>query len=1020
MDDSILEKIKENRDPILLSEIGAYLHLLGRFSKEFIESKTENSNNNFNYTEICKNNTFFEQTDLDTILSDNSWQSRLNDFIDRTNLGELLSNKINNFCDFIKKHTWSDNPKGLCKILADAHGIVSGIDKALAGRGNAGKQRREYTYRSTAFGYETEIELLKNPGLKKEFFKKIKDLLERIKNNKFDDDNNYNLYKKFVKLILNYYPKTIGETRRPINEITLFEYAYNIASLMKSNLAKMIIEGRTKPNGKSKWRILKVNIDVIDYISRGLKLGDILGRKEEVENIYEQIKKMIEYEYPLGNEIYRDSTGIYFSMPGLEDQNIENLKKGLFAKIKKLNSLDFDFHLEISKTSRSLTSLGEEREESTKNIIFHHISKRTNLQNVSNKMDICSVCRLRFKDEKKERCEVCKNRFTNRAKDWINNPKKSIWTDEICDHNDRIALIVGQFDIKDWLSGKLVDTFVSQTFKEWKGDLSTPNCNFLTKNMKINSVENLKKKFIDFLEKKINLQEKHLEILDNLLYLPEEVAIRAKDKRCNTKYLVNKFDFEKHFWRTIAETDATGEDQELINNNEKAEKLIKLLFRKHPLIARIQRIWKTTYEFISKTVLKDILCNFDYGKESPKYNLRRKRIELSLQITGNTGSIEYAAYQLFVENLLFDTICVDNNANKFIIIDNLQILPDSLGNDIDSICMKLKGKEGQLKIDSLKYNVKIVDCRKAPEEFQDYSPRTNIYDSPDQFMILVSAWDTPEIIGRIIREYEMQFSKVRDRLPLHIGVVFFQRKTPLFSAMDAGKRILESFKKQSNEKRYVISNIQEANPEVSCELYYGKMGNKVKKLLLKNDKEELTWYMSYATKDPEKEDRWHPYLRVDDNIDITDRTLKIDDPKCVHIKELRKSDQVKVKPSLFSFIFLETNARRFEAGDGILTFDEYKDMNKLWNMFEGFKKQGNLTQTKLKNIETLLSSKKGEWNSDDNYKNLVKTVIKKEFGLDENYEDFSFLEKMINNNLFFRTLEFNLKILKKKLEVFNV
>jgi len=433
MSDSLLEKLKNNRDTILLSEIGAYLHLLGRFSKEFIESQAENSNINFKYEDICNNPNFFENTGLDGVLKDNKWEKRLNKFIGVQDLGELSSNRINNFCDYIKNHTWKKEGKkpeeGLCRILADAHGIVSGIDKALAGgKGKIGKQRKDYTFKSSAFGYEIELEFLKNPELKKQLFEKIKDLLKRIRDKNFNEDN-YDLYKKFVELISEYYPKTIGETRRPINEITLFDYAYTIASLMKSNLAKMVIEGWFEPKRRSQWRILKVNIDEIGYISKGLKIGDILGRKKGIEEVYESVKKLIEYSYPLGNKIYRDSTGIYFSMPGLENSNIKNLKKELFEKIKNLNDLDFDFHLDISEARRSLTILGRERENSIKNIVFPHIedgSKFSGGDKDTNDTDMCPVCKLRFKNEKEERCKTCNERHIKRAKKWIENPKESI------------------------------------------------------------------------------------------------------------------------------------------------------------------------------------------------------------------------------------------------------------------------------------------------------------------------------------------------------------------------------------------------------------------------------------------------------------------------------------------------------------------------------------------------------------------------------------------------------------------
>ena len=234
MSDSLLEKVRKNRDAILLSEIGAYLHLLGRFSIDFIESQAIDATSSFDYKQIFEDNTFFENTGLEKTLTSTSWKSRLNS-LSAKNKGELSSNKVEDFSDFVRKHTWGDNPRGLCRALADAHGIVSAIDKMLTTGEKECKQKKDHTFGATAFGYEEEIELTENPNLKQELLKKLDRHLKKINREKFDDGK-YDTYRGFVDLMKKYYPKTIGETRRPINEVSLLDYAYPIASLMKSNL----------------------------------------------------------------------------------------------------------------------------------------------------------------------------------------------------------------------------------------------------------------------------------------------------------------------------------------------------------------------------------------------------------------------------------------------------------------------------------------------------------------------------------------------------------------------------------------------------------------------------------------------------------------------------------------------------------------------------------------------------------------------------------------------------------------
>jgi CRISPR-associated Csx11 family protein len=428
---SLLKKLEDNRTAILLAEIGAYLHLLGRFSEEFIKSQAKdatNTNSNFDYKNVCNVSSFFENTGLEVLLKSADWEPLIN--ITLSGLNELSTNKVNNFCEFIEKHTWSDNPQGLLKILADAHGIASGVDKALAGRGHSGKQRKAYNFKATVFGYEKEIGLLKATDLdnvnkdyikrvKEEFFKEIKRILDNILQNK---SVSYENYTDFINTIKEYFSKTIGETRRSINEISLYDYAHTIASLTKSNLAKMILDGWYEPRGKSQWRILKINLSIIELLSKGLKIRDIFGYRQEIENVLDEIKKTLEFHYPLGNEIYRDSTGIYFSCPGIEDKDA--LKTEIISELKSLNQLDFSLQIEISDKSRSMVILASEREESLKEISYPHISfGNIKEESISSQKDgdkeLCPVCRIRLKSLKIERCKKCEARYQERAHNWI-------------------------------------------------------------------------------------------------------------------------------------------------------------------------------------------------------------------------------------------------------------------------------------------------------------------------------------------------------------------------------------------------------------------------------------------------------------------------------------------------------------------------------------------------------------------------------------------------------------------------
>ena len=935
---SILKKLEENRIPILLAEIGAYLHLIGRFSKEFISSHAKNSSEKFEYDRVCEYNDFWENTGLNDILRDNNWENLINDFKnlqpqDASN--RLLANKVKNFCDFIRKHEWkidkSGNLKpeeGLCRILADAHGIVSGIDKALAGRGKSGKQRREYTYRATAFGYETVIEFLEDHNLdnvdaqkisekKKKLFTKLKDILENIKNSNNID---YEGYRKFVSTIKHYYSMTIGETRRPINEISLYDYAHTIASLMKSNLAKMIIEGWYEPRGKSKWRILKVNVDVLGLLSKGLKVGDILGHKRELEKTFDKIKKLLEYKYPLGNEIYRDTTGIYFSCPNIEDSTkLSELKEEILEKIASISNLDFSLQVEISEESRSMVILSKIREKSLKDIIFHHVSN--NVEHIiksfkkskegNDRKDLCPVCRLRLKSVKEDRCNVCKERYERRAKKWIENPKETIWLDEVADKNDRVALIVGCFDLEKWLSGDFVATFVSQTFDDWKNENQT-----LCQRLGINTVEDLKACF------------------ENMFNNPNSLNSNQK-KLCKTFINIRLSNFIDDFWNPIAERDATGTALNLISNSERADWLVRLLFRKHPSLARIYRIWNTTQEFIKKTVFDRILKNYEWKPE-----IRRKRIKFKIEPNPNIR--KGSTCDIDIDGVRFSPICIDRSNSIFISTINLEILK-KFGGTAEEITKNLNDKIIRIKRESdrkWKKGFKIVSAELADDKFQDYLPYVIVYDTPDQFMIFIPASEALDIAEKIIKEYEKQFSKVRDRLPLHLGIIAFHRKMPLYVVMDAGRRLLQTFKEKSEEFKRKSGGLVEV---VDIQDIDDEDIGKCKELTLRAEEYssvEFKWKISYSTKDPDVKDhvkdRWHPYIRIyggnpnrPSSFDYTGNGDYL-----VHVEELKKNDKIIIEPSYFALIYLENFVDRFKIDESIRPLHDIHRIKELWNIIK--------------------------------------------------------------------------------------
>ncbi|MFQ6118514.1 MAG: hypothetical protein ACE5KE_01355 [Methanosarcinales archaeon] len=289
--------------------------------------------------------------------------------------------QLNNFADFIEMHhkTWHFELPFLVKLLKappGCDGVDSGIDKGTPAR----KQSLKETYISTAFGYEKDkIDLSKLAYHRNEFCNVLADELQKVidEKNKNGDVENIIIEarNKILDAARKHFPKALGETRRAANDVTLWDHSYSVASLYKAALAGILIEYESSsdkqnyklPDPKGmKWRILYINFDGLEFINKGLKIGDIRGRKAILDKTLDEVRKLVEVDFPIGNEIYRDENGIYFVVPDFKNDLETKFETSLTRKIvdifqckKKLEG-EIIPNIEISsKPSRSLTTLAK-------------------------------------------------------------------------------------------------------------------------------------------------------------------------------------------------------------------------------------------------------------------------------------------------------------------------------------------------------------------------------------------------------------------------------------------------------------------------------------------------------------------------------------------------------------------------------------------------------------------------------------------------------------------------------------
>jgi len=305
-----------------------------------------------------------------------------------------------------------------------------------------------------------------------------------------------------------------------------------------------------------------------------------------------------------------------------------------------------------------------------------------------------------------------------------------------------------------------------------------------------------------------------------------------------------------------------------------------------------------------------------------------------------------------------------------------------------------------------------------------------------------------DIIKLIKKEYEIRFSKVQNRLPIKLGLIAFKRKYPLYIVLDAVKRFLNE---EIEEKIFEIKRLDRISAEENCKKFDGRLGNYAKIIELSKNRRKFIAYISYSTGDPSFKDVFYPYAIVKGNSEIETLIYKEYSEKygignlvkIKYIPELSEKEEIFFEPSLFDFIFLDSNIRRFDVGrerkHWLFTDSTTKPKPYLLWDIDNFEKlreliieKLELTATQVMNLYEVLMSKIEEWDlkdveklkKDEAFKKFVDNAIKsiplrlkvvegEETSKGEiAKEDYEFLKNSIQNGLFFDFVDLWYTILK--------
>lgn len=317
---------------------------------------------------------------------------------------------------------------------------------------DSSKQNYPGTQISTAFGFETAV----GSHLTKQLWELPWDSLTSD-----HASERSNLLKATQSLF-----STVGaDTRRPINEISLWDWGLLVGALYKTALAAVAL-GQQSATHDLRWRLLGVRTNALTYFSNVSRLPDLVARQNTLQRAINNVQTLLENVYPLATEVYRDENGSLYVVPDLA--NLLGLQNGsdqtLLSLVQEQFSLDGEIVPDITLDSRPWWGQdpdqpGNDEIPPAGAILSSPVTWQSDPDAVheawgKKRQTVCPICGLRpCVNKQLDYCQICGDRRKGRVRDWLQDQNKTIWLDEVADQNGRLALITGTFDLTNWIAG---------------------------------------------------------------------------------------------------------------------------------------------------------------------------------------------------------------------------------------------------------------------------------------------------------------------------------------------------------------------------------------------------------------------------------------------------------------------------------------------------------------------------------------------------------------------------------------
>jgi len=1029
MSKTLLERAKKYRELVLLAELAGWLHDLGKLSSGFVLSKTDSA-----YATGVEAEVVGEEETISSATKE-KWKHEQVFSDEEPHDGKRLSHELKQALQrpltgpngWVKEgaldsaqvsleklvgghHPNQEDLPGLPwiqRLLVQADRDDSGEDEYNA----VGLHQKGAVQRSSVFGREEPLargDLQSLDEIRQGFYSK----LEPLVTGGAPAANRRQLWELLERTM----KQGLGKTQRAANDVRLDQHAWGVAARFKAFLLRDLLDppsAEQEPPRRT-FRLLTVLWNSWELITPFARLSDVVGREVMLAELRKALRQAIEEEYALGNRLYEDNDGVHFLIADLPwGRDLTELVCGI---VNEVTGGEVQPVVQLSPPTERVTDLVEQMREARREVpvVGNPAWARQWADSPSGK--VCPVCQRRPLEGERDLCPWCeKRRRGGIERRLTEGGTGTVWTGEIADNHERLALIVAGFNLEHWLDGTMLHTLFI-TSPQDMADLypamqNTADWHHLRigvqRLLDEGSLDTLPKQYQSAVKKS---QERLQQSEASHIPLERQLEMRAEAKRQLEEAVSG-------FWAALINReidrykgDKSKRIHEVAENLQRdyqpTDAFLLALARKNPSASRLLRVWQTTEEFLE-----------GQGEGLKKVVEERRRIRFTL----TDNPLRPGIYKAEVPGLGQTEVFVRPKDGKAQTIDRLkEAKVRELQDKAPGQILRLKGDETGQSLD------KTFTIVKAEPE--DYRPYQVITASPNLLLMMVPADKAMEVTEKMQSAYVEEFGKVQDRLPFHVGLIFMNAHYPMFASLDTARRLVESFG-QLDEKP--SDAVLQENPEENGDGY---------DLSLHSDRfGAWTWHVP-AQRGDRKTDWYHPYFLVQQGKDLEKRGMSLIGPKgrWVHVSKLQKDDRIAFRPNLFDFIFLDTVSRRLETQLDQETrrrshpllgahhsprpylLERVRHLREVW---KAIRKADGMSETRLEGATSLLARKWETWQlaSADSperqaawksYSWLVDQVAARDFGKKEEIR--KTIKEAVLDGSFFDTVELYRHILKEK------